>query len=166
MSQTDDDDVDDVIDAWSEILTDLDLTPLDVMSRMRRVAKDLQRVREQAFAAAELRAWEFDMLSQLRRARGSETMTPSQLSAATRTATATATYRVDRLIARGLVARTEHPDDQRSRLIVLLPDGRRRVDAAMRELVRAEAGMLEGLDRAELATVIAALRTIAANVQG
>ena len=32
-----DDDVDDVIDAWSEILPDLDLTPLDVMSRLRRV---------------------------------------------------------------------------------------------------------------------------------
>jgi len=164
VTRSDDDDVDEVIDAWSEFLPDLDLTPLDVMSRMRRVARDLHHVREQAFASANLRAWEFDMLSQLRRARGDGTMTPSQLSAATRTATATATYRVDRLIARGLVERHEHPDDQRSRLIVLLPEGRRRVDDAMRELVRAEAGMLEGLDRAQIAAVIAALRAIADNV--
>lgn len=164
MTRSDDDDVDEVIDAWSEFLPDLDLTPLDVMSRMRRVARDLHHVRERAFASADLRAWEFDMLSQLRRARGDGTMTPSQLSAATRTATATATYRVDRLIARGLVERREHPDDQRSRLIVLLPEGRRRVDDAMRELVRAEAGMLEGLDRAQIASVIAALRAIADNV--
>jgi DNA-binding MarR family transcriptional regulator len=72
---------------------------------------------------------------------------------------------VDRLIAHGLVERREHPDDQRSRLIVLLPEGRRRVDAAMRELVRAEARMLDGLDRAQIAGVISALRAIADNVQ-
>ena len=57
-----DDDVDSVIDAWSEILPDLDLTPLDVMSRLRRVARDLQGIRERSFASAGLRAWEFDIL--------------------------------------------------------------------------------------------------------
>ena len=100
-----DDDVDSVIDAWSEILPDLDLTPLDVMSRLRRVARELQGVREQALASAGLRAWEFDILSNLRRAPDGESMKPSQLSAATSTATGTSTYRVDRLVARGMVAR-------------------------------------------------------------
>ena len=155
-----DDDVDAVIDAWSEILPDLDLTPLDVMSRLRRVARDLHGVREAAFAAAGLRAWEFDILSNLRRAPG-ESMTPSQLSAITATATATATYRVDRLVAREMVARTDHPDDLRSRLVTLLPEGRTRVDAAMRQLVAAEEELIRGLDRSQVATVVEALRTIA-----
>ena len=77
------------------------------------------------------------------------------------TATATATYRVDRLVAREMVARTDHPDDLRSRLVMLLPEGRTRVDAAMRQLVAAEAELIRGLDRAQVATVVEALRTIA-----
>ncbi len=157
-----DDDVDSVIDAWSEILPDLDLTPLDVMSRLRRVARDLHGIRESAFAAAGLRAWEFDILSNLRRAPNGESMTPSQLSAITSTATATATYRVDRLVARGMVTRTDHPDDLRSRLVTLLPEGRSRVDAAMRQLVGAEAELIRDLSRDQVATVVEALRTIAA----
>lgn len=156
-----DDDVDDVIDAWSEILPDLDLTPLDVMSRLRRVARDLHMIRERAFASAGLRAWEFDILSNLRKAPNGESMTPSQLSAVTSTATATATYRVDRLVARGMVARTENPDDLRSRLVTLLPEGRQRVEAAMRELVGAEAELINDLSRGQIATVVEALRTIA-----
>ena len=156
-----DDDVDSVIDAWSEILPDLDLTPLDVMSRLRRVARDLQGIRERAFASAGLRAWEFDILSNLRRAPDGESMTPSQLSAATSTATGTSTYRVDRLVARGMVARTDHPDDLRSRLVTLLPEGRSAVDAAMRQLVGAEAELIRDLSRGQVATVVEALRTIA-----
>ena len=157
-----DDDVDAVIDAWSEILPDLDLTPLDVMSRLRRVARDLQVVRERAFASAELRAWEFDILSNLRRAPNGESMTPSQLSAVTSTASATATYRVDRLVERGMVARPGHPDAHRSPQVTLLPEGRRRVEAAMRELVGAEAELVGDLSRTQVATVVEALRTIAA----
>ncbi|WP_254431371.1 MarR family winged helix-turn-helix transcriptional regulator [Agromyces sp. Marseille-P2726] len=157
-----DDDVDSVIDAWSEILPDVDLTPLDVMSRLRRVARDLQVIRERAFASAELRAWEFDILSNLRRASNGESMTPSQLSAVTSTASATSTYRVDRLVERGMVARTDNPDDLRSRLVTLLPEGRRRVEAAMRELVGAEAALVADLSRNQVATVVEALRIIAA----
>ncbi|QAY73104.1 MarR family transcriptional regulator [Agromyces protaetiae] len=162
MSRPDEDDVDAIIDAWSEILPDVDLTPLDVMSRLRRVAGDLQRARERAFSAAGLRAWEFDILSLLRKAPGDGTMTPSQLSASTRTATGTITYRLDRLTARGLIARHGHPDDLRSRLIELLPEGRTRVEDAMRELVAAEARMLDGLTPAQVATVVESLRAIAA----
>ncbi|UOE42684.1 MarR family winged helix-turn-helix transcriptional regulator [Agromyces larvae] len=161
MAQADDD-VDAIIDAWAEILPDLDLTPLDVMSRLRRVAIDLHRAREAAFAAAGLRVWEFDILSALRKAPGDGSMTPSELAKTTRTATGTITYRLDRLAARGLVSRTEHPDDQRSRLVAVLPEGRQRVEAAMRTLVGAESEMLSGLSRDQMATVIASLRIIAA----
>ena len=42
----------------------------------------------------------------------------------------TMTNRVDRLAARGLVTREEHPDDRRGVLVRLTDDGRRAVDAA------------------------------------
>ena len=63
--------------------------------------------------------------------------------------------------ARGMVARTDHPDDLRSRLVTLLPEGRTRVDAAMRQLVSAEEELIRGLDRSQVATIVEALRTIA-----
>jgi DNA-binding MarR family transcriptional regulator len=129
------------------------------MSRLRRVARSLHRVRETAFAASGLRAWEFDILSLLRRAPGGE-LTPSQLATATGSATGTITYRADRLAERGYVAREENPLDHRSRIITLRPEGRELVEAAMRTLVAAESELLQGLDRREVAAFIQTLRTI------
>jgi len=53
-SQSPDDEVDLLIDAWSRRLPDVDLTPLDVMSRLRRASIRLARLRSEAFATAEL----------------------------------------------------------------------------------------------------------------
>ena len=47
----DDDDVDLVIDAWGAAMPDVDFAPLDVVSRLRRLLPQMQRIREGAFAA-------------------------------------------------------------------------------------------------------------------
>lgn len=165
ISQSGDDEVDLIIDAWSTILPDVDLSPLDVMSRLRRVARDLQRVREAAFSASGLRAWEFDILSLLRRSPDDLSMTPSQLATWTTATSGTITYRIERLEERGYVARTDNPVDQRSRIVTLLPAGRERVESAMRTLVAAEARLLEGLSWNQVAGLIDALRTIGASAE-
>lgn len=159
-----DDEVDLIIDAWSAILPDVDLSPLDVMSRLRRVARDLQRVRESAFSAAGLRAWEFDILSLLRRS-PEQAMTPSQLATWTTATSGTITYRIERLEERGYLARTDNPADQRSRIVTLLPAGRDRVESAMRTLVAKESTLLEGLSWTQVASLIDALRTIGATTR-
>ena len=45
--------------------------------------------------------------------------------------------------------------------MTLLPEGRSAVDAAMRQLVGAEAELIRDLSRGQVATVVEALRTIA-----
>ncbi|WOF24625.1 MarR family transcriptional regulator [Microbacterium betulae] len=160
ISHSGDDEVDLIIDAWSTILPGVDLSPLDVMSRLRRVARDLQRVRETAFASSGLRAWEFDILSLLRRSPGEQSMTPSQLATWTTATSGTITYRIERLEERGYVVRTGNPVDQRSRIVTLLPDGRERVESAMRALVAEEARLLDGLSWTQVAALIDSLRTI------
>ena len=57
------DEVDDIVASWQAERPDLDVTPLHVLSRVSRLARHLDRARRAAFAAHELEAWEFDVLS-------------------------------------------------------------------------------------------------------
>lgn len=155
-----DDEVDLLIDAWSQRLADVDLTPLDVMSRLRRVAGRLARLRAGAFRTARLTAWEFDVLAALRRADPPHRMSPAQLIEATLTSSAGMSARLASLMERGLIERRPNPLDGRSVLVELTDEGAQRVDAAMRELVRREEEALAGLGAADRATLVRLLRVL------
>jgi DNA-binding MarR family transcriptional regulator len=156
-----DDEVDLIIDAWSRRLPDVDLTPLDVMSRLRRVANRLGRLRESAFSGAGLAAWEFDVLAALRREEPPHELSPAQLIEATMIGSAAMTNRLDKLSLRGLVERMPNPRDRRSVLVRLTADGATRVDDAMRRLAHREAEELRSLTREEQATLARLLRRLA-----
>jgi len=153
-----DDEVDLLIDAWSRLLPDVDLTPLDVMSRLRRAAVQLTKLRTRAFAHVGLATWEFDVLAALRRA-GTE-LTATQLVTAGMIGSAAMTTRLDKLTDRGLVTRRPNPDDGRGILVAITTDGQSRVDAAMTELVRAEASALAGVSRTDQAKLASMLRLL------
>lgn len=153
-----DDEVDLLIDAWSRRLPDVDLTPLDVMSRLRRASLRLGRLRAAAFAGAGLAAWEFDVLAALRRAEAPHEMSPAQLIEATMIGSAAMTNRLDKLTSRGLIERRPNDLDRRSILVRLTDEGSARVDAAMTELVRREGEELAGLSRQDQAALARILR--------
>lgn len=153
-----DDEVDLLIDAWSRRLPDVDLTPLDVMSRLRRVSLRLGRLRAAAFAGAGLAAWEFDVLAALRRAEAPHEMSPAQLIEATMIGSAAMTNRLDKLTSRGLIERRPNDLDRRSILVRLTDDGSARVDAAMTELVRRESDELTSVSRQDQAALARILR--------
>ena len=155
-----DDDVDLIIDAWSRRLPGVDLTPLDVMSRLRRAANRLAHLRAEAFSAAGLAAWEFDVLAALRREEPPHELSPGQLIAATMIGSAAMTNRLDNLTRRGLVERRPNPNDARSVLVRLTDDGATHVDEAMRELAGREGEALRGLSRDEQATLAGLLRRL------
>ncbi|GMA86261.1 hypothetical protein GCM10025868_15110 [Angustibacter aerolatus] len=54
--------------AWRRERADLDVQPLEVLSRVSRLSRHLDRARGAAFAEHGLEGWEFDVLSALRRA--------------------------------------------------------------------------------------------------
>ncbi len=62
------DDVDRIVSAWRRERPDLDVAPLEVLSRVSRLARRLDLARGEAFAVHHLEGWEFDVLSALRRA--------------------------------------------------------------------------------------------------
>src|SRR5579863_7154798 len=61
------DEVDDLVAGWQAERPDLDVRPMQVLSRISRLARHLDRARSTAFAAHGLQAWGFDVLSALRR---------------------------------------------------------------------------------------------------
>ncbi|MFJ6654276.1 MarR family winged helix-turn-helix transcriptional regulator [Microbacterium sp. NPDC091313] len=155
-----DDEVDLLIDAWSRRLPDVDLTPLDVMSRLRRASLRLAKLRAAAFAGAGLAAWEFDVLAALRRAEAPHEMNPAQLIEATMIGSAAMTNRLEKLTARGFIERRPNEFDRRSILVRLTPEGAQHVDEAMTALVSREAEELQMLSPADQAALARILRRL------
>ena len=132
--------------AWQRERPDLDVAPLEVLSRVSRLARHLDRARSAAFAEHDLESWEFDVLSALRRAGPPYELSPGQLVTQTLVTSGTMTNRVDRLTARGLVQRLPDPRDRRGVIVRLTPAGRSTVDDAFAGLLSRERDLLGELD--------------------
>jgi DNA-binding MarR family transcriptional regulator len=156
------DEVDRLVAAWSRERPDLDVSPLEVLSRVTRLARHLDRARRSAFADHELEAWEFDVLAALRRAGAPYALSPGQLLTQTLVTSGTMTNRVDRLARRGLVQRLPQPGDRRGVRVELTAAGKERVDAAMTDLLRSEERLLEALPPASRTVLSDLLRSLVA----
>jgi DNA-binding MarR family transcriptional regulator len=154
------DEVDGLVAAWQAQRPDLDVEPLQVLSRISRLARHLDIARRGAFASHELESWEFDVLSALRRQGPPFQLTPGALLRATLVTSGTMTNRIDRLAAAGLVRREPDPRDKRGVLVTLTDRGRQRVDAALADLLHREQELLAGLDRTERLQLADLMRTL------
>lgn len=156
----DPDEVDRIAAAWLNERPDLDVSPLQVLSRVNRLARHLDLARRQAFAQHGLETWEFDVLAALRRAGAPYALSPGQLAGETLVTSGTMTNRVDRLAARGLVERHPSVTDGRGVIVRLTPAGLRTVDAALEALLGHERTLLSELAPAECDDLAALLRRL------
>jgi len=154
------DEVDDLIAAWRQQRPDLDVAPLQVLSRVSRLARHLDIARRGAFAAHGLESWEFDVLSALRRAGPPFQLTPGALLRATLVTSGTMTNRIDRLASAGLVYREPDPSDRRGVLVTLSERGRSVVDAALTDLLDRERALLAALSDDQRLLLADLLRTL------
>ena len=134
--------------------------PLEVLSRVSRLARHLDRARRAAFAAHGLEAWEFDVLSALRRQGPPYQLSPGALLRATLVTSGTMTNRIDRLAAAGLVSRRPDLQDKRGVLVQLTSAGVRTVDAAFAALLDGERDLLTGLDARQQEDLAGLLRIL------
>jgi DNA-binding MarR family transcriptional regulator len=151
------DEVDRLVAGWRRALPDVDVSPLEVLSRVSRLARHLDRQRTTVLARHDLEIWTFDVLAALRRSNPPHQLSPGQLMAQTLVASGTMTNRINHLEQRGLVRRRPDPDDARSVRVQLTAAGRRRVDEALTDLVAREnaiLGTLDGGDRTSLADLL------------
>jgi DNA-binding MarR family transcriptional regulator len=157
-----DDEVDRLVAAWRRERPDLDVSPLEVLSRVTRLARHLDRARRTAFAQHGLETWEFDVLSALRREGEPYELSPGQLLTQTLVTSGTMTNRIDRLAAKGLVLRRPDPHDRRGVLVRLTDAGLAEADAALADLLERERGLLAVLPERERDVLAGLLRELVA----
>lgn len=160
------DEVDRIVGAWRTQRPDLDFSPLEVLSRVDRLSRHLDRARREVFRRSDIEPWEWDVLSALRRAGAPFQLSPKQLLQQTLVSSGTMTNRIDRLVGRRFVRRESDPDDGRSILVTLTEDGLIRVDAAITRLVDVEADLLRALPRAERERLAVLLRKLSLGFDG
>lgn len=156
------DEVDQIVRAWERERSDLDLAPVEVFSRVTRLARRLDLARRDAFAEHGLESWEFDVLTALRRAGRPYELSPGALIRETLVTSGTMTNRVDRLTQRGWVQRSPDPHDRRGVLVGLTPAGRKKVDAAFEELLGRERELLTQLSSADATRLAQLLKVLMA----
>lgn len=154
------DEVDRLVAAWRAERPDLDVRPLQVLSRVSRLARHLDRARRAVFADHDLESWEFDVLTALRRAGSPYELSPGRLLRATLVTSGTMTNRIDRLAAAGLVERHPDPQDKRGVLVRLTGAGMTRVDAAFADLLEREQAILDSLSPDQRDALADLLRTL------
>lgn len=160
------DEVDVIADAWRRELPQLDVAPMQVFSRLHRLASRLERLRRDVFAEQDLTIWQFDVLAALRRAGDPFELTPGKLVDLTHVSSGTMTNRIDRLVERNLVDRRGSDGDRRIVLVRLTGSGRDAVDAAVASLMARERVLLEAIDDGDARDLANLLRSLMSGYGG
>ncbi len=141
--------VDSVLEQWRRERPDLEVGPMGLTGRLKRIGRHLEREMEKVFAAHDLNLASFDVLATLRRSGAPHRLSPGDLMANTMVTSGTMTHRVDQLVRAGHVERIKNPDDGRSVLITLTNRGRRVIDPAVTDHVANLARLTSGLTESE-----------------
>ena len=141
------DEVDRIINAWEKVRPDLDFSPLSILSRISRIARQLDIARRNAFAELEISG--FDVLAALRRVGAPYQLSPTQLIQETMVTSGTMTNRLDRLEELELIKRNPDPLDGRGIIVTLTKAGMRSVDKAMEDLLQRERELIKSLSNSE-----------------
>jgi len=143
------DHVDGILEQWSRERPDLDVEPMGLIGRVKRLAGQLLGEMETTFAEHGLNHASFDVLATLRRAGSPYRLSPGELIASTMVTSGTMTNRIDQLVKTGLVERIRNPDDGRSVLVALTDAGFQLIDPAVTDHVATQHRLTEGLSPRE-----------------
>lgn len=154
------DPVDKLLTQWAQERPELDCSSLSVVVRVLFLAKVFRQSAERALAPLNLKLWEYDVLSALRRQGPPFQLPATGLARASMLTSGAMTNRIDRLQARGLVMRVPDPADGRGVNVVLTDAGRRLTDAAIEARLTAANAQLAVLSVAERHAVAEGLRKV------
>jgi DNA-binding MarR family transcriptional regulator len=135
-----------------------------VITAVHRLSRRLNRWYDRQLADLDITAGEWTVLEQLARSPGEAPLTPSQLAAAANVAPSSMTHRLDRMVERGLIARSADPEN-RVRVRVRLTDAGYGLYAqAIREADLVEADLLAGLSSKQVQTLAELLERVIAGL--
>ncbi|MEM1053000.1 MAG: MarR family transcriptional regulator [Pseudomonadota bacterium] len=143
------DHVDKVLAQWRKERPDLDVGPMGLIGRVKRLNLLLAREMEKTWAEHDLNAASFDVLATLRRSGSPYALSPGDLMTSTMVTSGTMTNRIDQLEKAGLVERQQSEIDRRSFLIALSDTGFAVIDGAVTAHVATLHNLVSGLSKAE-----------------
>jgi len=160
-SVTERDGVDLILEQWRRERPELDPSPIGVVGRISRLARELEQRLEPVYREHGLEAGWHDVLATLRRSGPPYRLRPTEFTGALMLTSSGTTKRLDRLEQAGLITRGPDPEDRRGTLITLTGAGRRLVDATTQAHLENERRLLSALtdqEREQLADLLRKLR--------
>jgi DNA-binding MarR family transcriptional regulator len=143
------DGVDLMIEQWRRERPDLDPSPIGVVGRVSRLARELEQRLEPVYREYGLEPGWHDVLATLRRAGPPYRLRPTEFASALMLTSSGTTKRLDRLEEAGLITRSPDPDDRRGTLIALTAAGRRLIDGVTEAHLDNERRLLNALTETE-----------------
>ncbi len=143
------DGVDEILEQWQRERPELDPTPIGVVGRVSRLARELEQRLEPVYREHGLEAGWHDVLATLRRTGPPYRLRPTEFTSALMLTSSGTTKRLDRLEQAGLITRGPDPEDRRGTLIALTPAGRKLIDAVTEAHLDNERRLLSTLTGAE-----------------
>src|ERR1043165_3626443 len=105
MAQEQRDAVDRITEQWKAVRPDVDVSPIEVIGRVSRLSRLIDRRLGENFARFDLENWLYDVPATLRRSGPPYELTAGELVRQSMVTTGAVTNRIDRLEQRGLVER-------------------------------------------------------------
>ena len=135
-----------------------------VITAVHRLSRRLNRWYDRQLADLGVSAGEWTVLEQLARSPGEAPLTPSQLAEAANVAPSSMTHRLDRMVQRGLIARSTDPDNRVRVRVELTDAGYGLYAQAIREADLVEADLLAGLTARQVQTLADLLERVIAGL--
>ncbi len=151
--------VDRIAGEWRTERPDLDPSPMEVIGRISRLSRLVDRRLADNFQRFGIEAWMYDVLATLRRIGPPNELSAGDLVRLSMVTTGAITNRIDRLEARGYVERVG-TTDRRKVIVRLTPEGLALVDEVAGPHLAVEAKILSVLTDDERAALTESLRTV------
>jgi DNA-binding MarR family transcriptional regulator len=157
---SDRDGVDVILEQWRSERPDLDHSPIGIVGRISRLARELEQRLEPVYAEHGLEPGWYDVLATLRRSGPPYRLRPTDFANTLMLTSSGTTKRLDRLEQAGLIARAPDPADRRGVLIALTDAGRKLVDDTAEDHLDNERRLIASLTEAEQRALADLLRTL------
>jgi DNA-binding MarR family transcriptional regulator len=143
------DGVDEILEQWRRERPELDHSPIGVVGRVSRLAREIEARLEPVYREHGLEPGWHDVLATLRRGGPPFQLRPTDLTNASMLTSSGTTKRLDKLEEAGLIARSPDPQDRRGTLITLTDAGRELIDTLTVAHLANERRILGGLSADE-----------------
>ncbi|HEX2786042.1 MAG TPA: MarR family transcriptional regulator [Ilumatobacteraceae bacterium] len=157
-SQAQRDAVDQITNQWSSVRPEIDTSPIEVIGRVSRLSRLIDRRLGESFARFDLEDWMYDVLATLRRTGEPYQLTAGDLVRRSMVTTGAITNRIDRLEQRGLVKRAAS-SDRRKVIVCLTKRGLDTVEEVVVAHMAAEREILAALSKPQRRDLANLLRT-------